>query len=384
MNFDYTPEQEAVKGMMEEFTAKEIIPYAAQWDKEESFPWDAVKKMGQLGIFGTALPEQYGGSGLDAICHAIVAEELGKGCSSIRGIYSVQISLVAKTIDAFGTEEQKQKYLPGMAAGTLFGCYGLTEPNSGSDAASMSTTAVEDGDYYILNGSKMWITNGGIADVAIIFAKTDKNAGARGITAFLVDKGTPGFTTKDIHDKLGLRASNTAELILDNVKVPKSSVLGKPGKGFGVAMAALDNGRYTVAAGCVGSAQAALDHAKKYANERIQFGKPIAAHQLVQQLIADMAVDIECGRLLVYKAGHVKNKGLRSTKEVCFAKYYCSEMVNRVAYKAIQVFGGYGFSGEYPVERIYRDARINTLYEGTSQIQQLIIGNFELGVPAFV
>ena len=384
MNFNYTPEQEAVKGMMEEFVAKEITPYAAQWDKEEKFPWDAVKKMGQLGIFGTALPEKYGGSGLDAICHAIVAEELGKGCSSMRGVYSVQISLVAKTIAAFGTEEQKSKYLPGMAAGKLFGCFGLTEPNSGSDAAAMTTTAVEDGDYYVLNGNKMWITNAGISDVAVVYAKTDKNAGARGITAFLVDKDTPGYSTKDIHDKLGLRASNTGEIILDNCRVPKSNILGVVGKGFNIAMATLDNGRYTVAAGCVGSAQAALDYAKQYAKERYQFGKPIAAHQLVQQLIADMAVEIECGRLLVYKAGHVKNQGLKSTKEVCMAKYYCSEMVNRVAYKAVQVFGGYGFSSEYPVERIYRDARINTLYEGTSQIQQLILGNFELGIPAFV
>jgi len=384
MNFSYTPEQEAVQGMIREFTTKEITPHAAQWDKDETFPAETVKLMGDLGIFGTALPEEYGGSGLDAICHAIVAEELGKGCSSMRGVYSVQISLVAKTILAFGTEEQKKKYLPGMAAGKLFGCFGLTEPDSGSDAAAMSTTAVEDGEDYILNGGKMWITNAGIADVALIFAKTDKSAGARGITAFLVDKDTPGYGTKDIHEKLGLRASNTGEIILDHVRVPKTSVLGEVGKGFKVAMATLDNGRYTVAAGCVGSAQAALDHAKQYAKERIQFGKPIAAHQLVQQMIADMAVDIECGRLLVYKAGHVKNTGQKSTQEVCMAKYFCSEMVNRVAYKAIQIYGGYGFSAEYPVERIYRDARINTLYEGTSQIQQLILGNFELGIQAFV
>ncbi len=384
MNFSLTPEQEAVRGMVAEFTAQEIAPYAPEWDQEETFPAEAVKKMGELGIFGTALPEQYGGSGLDAICHAIVAEELGKGCSTIRGIYSVQVSLVAKTIAAFGTEEQKDKYLPGMAAGKLFGCFGLTEPNSGSDAAAMLTSAVEDGDSYILNGNKMWITNGGIADVAVVYAKTDKSAGARGITAFLVDKGTPGFSTKDLHQKMGLRASNTAELILDNCRVPKSNILGPIGKGFTVAMSTLDNGRFTVAAGCVGSAQAALEAAEKYAKERIQFGKPIAAHQLIQQLIADMLIDIECGRLLVYRAGHVKNLGLRSTKEVCMAKYFCSEMVNRVAYKAVQVFGGYGFSEEYPVERIYRDARINTLYEGTSQIQQLIIANMELGIPAFV
>lgn len=384
MNFDLTPEQEAVQGMLAEFVDKEITPKASQWDKEEKFPWETVKKMGELGIFGTCLPEEYGGSGMDNICHAIVAEELGRGCSSMRGTYSVNISLVAKTILAFGTEEQKNEYLPGFASGKLFGCFGLTEPNSGSDAAAMSTTAVEDGDYYILNGSKMWITNAGIADVAVVYAKTDKNAGAKGITAFLVDRGTPGFSTKDIHDKLGLRASNTGEIILDNARVHKSKILGSVGKGFSIAMATLDNGRYSVAAGCVGSARAALDYARKYAKERIQFGKMIASHQLVQQMIADMAVDIECGKLLVYKAGHVKNKGLRSTKEVCIAKYFCSEMVNRVAYKAIQIFGGYGFSGEYPVEKIYRDARVNTLYEGTSQIQQLLIGNFELGVQAFV
>ena len=274
MNFSLTPEQEAVKSMIAEFTAKEITPYAAQWDQEETFPKETVHKMGQLGIFGTALPEKYGGSGLDAICHAIVAEELGKGCSSIRGIYSVQVSLGAKTIAAYGTDEQKEKYLPGMAAGTLFGCFGLTEPNSGSDAASMLTSAVEDGDSYILNGNKMWITNGGIADVAVVYAKTDKNAGAKGITAFLVDKGTPGFSTKDIHLKMGLKASNTAELILDNVRVPKANILGPIGKGFTLAMSTLDNGRYTVAAGCVGSAQAALEAAEKYAKERIQFGKP--------------------------------------------------------------------------------------------------------------
>ena len=383
MNFDYTEEQESVRKMIQDFTAKEITPFASQWDKEEKFPWDVVKKMGQLGIFSTAIPEEYDGGGFDSITHAIVAEELGRGCSSLRGCYSVQISLVTKTILQFGNEEQKQKYVPGLAAGEIFGCYGLTEPDSGSDAASMKTTAVKDGDYYILNGNKMWITNAGISEVAIIFAKTDKEAGARGITAFLVDKDTPGYSTKDIHEKLGLKASNTAEVILDNCKVHKSQILGEIGKGFRVAMGALDNGRYTVAAGCVGAAQGALDASKQYAKERVQFGKPIAGHQLVQQMIADMAVETEAGRLLVYRAGHTKNMGRRSTRDVCFAKYYTSEMVNRVTYKAIQIFGGYGFSGEYPVERFYRDARINTLYEGTSQIQQLIIGNFELGVPAF-
>jgi alkylation response protein AidB-like acyl-CoA dehydrogenase len=383
MNFDLTPEQEAVQKMVRDFVAKEITPHAAAWDKASEFPAHVWKKMGNVGIIGTAIPEEYDGGGMDNITHAIVAEELSYGCSSIRGTYSVQISLVTKTIMAWGTEEQKQKYVPGLAAGTLIGCYGLTEPDAGSDAGSLATTAEEDGDHYILNGNKMWITNGGIADLALVFAKTDKSAGARGITAFIVEKGTPGFSAIDIHDKLGLRASNTAELILDNARVPKENMLGEKGKGFRVALAALDNGRFTVASGCVGAAQAALDTAKQYAKGRIQFGKPIAAHQLVQQLVANMTVDVECGRLLVYRAGHLKNKKMPNTRETSMAKYYCTEMVNRVAFNAIQVLGGYGFSGEYPLERIYRDSRVGTLYEGTSQIQQLIIGNFELGVAAF-
>lgn len=384
MDFDHTSEQETVRKMVRDFVAKEITPHAAEWDREEKFPWDVWNKMGETGIIGTVIPEEYDGSGMDNITHAIVAEELGYGCTSMRGTYSVQVSLVAKTILAYGTEEQKQKYLPGMALGKIIGCYGLTEPDSGSDAASMSSTAEEDGDYYILNGNKMWITNAGIADVAMVFAKTDKSAGARGITAFLVDKDIPGYSTEKIHHKLGLRASDTSEIILDNVRVHKDSILGEKGKGFKVALAALDNARFTVAAGCVGAAQSALDTAKQYAKDRIQFGKPIAGHQLVQQLIANMVLDIECGRLLVYRAGHMKNKKVPNTRETSLAKYFCTEMVNRVAYNAIQVLGGYGFSGEYPLERIYRDARVNTLYEGTSQIQQLILGNIELGIPAFV
>jgi len=384
LDFDHTSEQETVRKMVRDFVAKEITPNAAEWDREEKFPWDVWKKMGETGIIGTVIPEEYEGSGMDNITHAIVAEELGYGCTSMRGTYSVQVSLVAKTILAYGTEEQKQKYLPGMALGSIIGCYGLTEPDSGSDAASMSSTAEEDGDYYILNGNKMWITNAGIADVAMIFAKTDKSAGAKGITAFLVEKDTPGYSTEKIHQKLGLRASDTSEIILDNVRVHKDCILGEKGKGFRVALAALDNARFTVAAGCVGAAQSALDTAKQYAKDRVQFGKPIAGHQLVQQLIANMVLDIECGRLLVYRAGHMKNKKVPNTRETSLAKYFCTEMVNRVAYNAIQVLGGYGFSGEYPLERIYRDARVNTLYEGTSQIQQLILGNIELGISAFV
>jgi alkylation response protein AidB-like acyl-CoA dehydrogenase len=247
----------------------------------------------------------------------------------------------------------------------------------------MISSAEEDGDYYLLNGQKTWITNAGIADLAIVYAKTDKEAGARGITAFLVEKGMEGYSTKDLHDKLGLRASNTGEIYLENCRVPKENILGEVNKGFKIALSTLDFGRFTVAAGCVGSAQGCIDICKEYAKQRIQFGKPIASFQLVQQMIADMVVECEAGRLLVYRAGHLKNKGVRNTRETSIAKYYCSEMVNRVAYKAIQIHGGYGFSGEYDVERFYRDARINTLYEGTSQIQQLIIGAIELETKAF-
>jgi alkylation response protein AidB-like acyl-CoA dehydrogenase len=384
MNFELNEEQLSVQKMVREFVAKEITPNAKQWDIDESFPMDLWKKMGDLGIIGTSIPEEYDGSGMDYISHAIVAEELGYGCSSMRGSYSVNISLVAKTILKWGTEEQKQKYVPGIANGEIFGCYGLTEPDSGSDAAGMKSTAVKDGDDYIISGNKMWITHADVSEVSIVFAKTDKDKGARGITGFLVEKDTPGFTPQPIHEKIGLRAQDTGELIMDGVRVPKEAMLGPEGKGFAVAMSALDNARFTVSAGCIGTAQAALDIAKNYAKERMQFGKPIGAHQLVQQLIAQAVVDIEMGRLLVYRAGYLKNNGVPNTRETCMAKYFCGEMVNRVVYNMMQVLGGYSFSGEYPLERMYRDSRINTLYEGTSQIQQLIIGNSELGIPAFV
>ncbi|HHV52092.1 MAG: acyl-CoA dehydrogenase family protein [Synergistales bacterium] len=383
MDFDLNEEQQMIKKMVADFADKEIAPVAAQYDQEEKFPEEIVKKMGALGIFGTVIPEEYGGGGFDYISHALVAEELGRVDSSVRGIYSVQISLVTLSILRWGTEDQKRMYVPRLASGEILGCFGLTEPNSGSDVASMQASAVLDGDSYVLNGNKMWISNG-CADVALIFAKTDKSAGHRGITAFIVDAKTPGFSSRDIHGKLGLRASSTAELILEDVRVPKENVLGNPGDGFKVAMSALDNGRYTVAAGCVGTAQGCYDVAKKYALERVQFGKPIAGHQLIQEHFAEMAIDIDAGRLLVYRAGHLKNKGVRCTREVSMAKLFCSEMVNRVAYRAIQIFGGYGFSNEFPVERFYRDARINTLYEGTSEIQKLIIASSDLGISAFV
>jgi len=383
MDFDLNEEQRMIQETITKFANEEIAPVASENDKKAHFPRDIFKKLAGLGFMGTPIPQEYGGAGFDYISHAIVAEEIGRVDSSMRGTYSVQVSLVELPLFKFGNEEQKKKYLPKLTSGEWIGCFGLTEPNAGSDPASMIASAEEDGDHYVLNGQKTWITNAGIADLAIVYAKTDKEAGPKGITAFLVEKGMEGYSTKDLHDKLGLRASNTGEIYLENCRVPKENILGEVNKGFSVAMGTLDFGRFTVAAGCVGSAQGCIDICKEYAKQRIQFGKPIASFQLVQQMIADMVVECEAGRLLVYRAGHLKNKGVRNTRETSIAKYYCSEMVNRVAYKAIQIHGGYGFSGEYDVERFYRDARINTLYEGTSQIQQLIIGAFELETKAF-
>lgn len=383
MDFDLNEEQKMIQETIRKFAKEEIAPVARENDKKAKFPRELFKKLADLGFMGTPIPEEYGGAGFDYISHAIVAEEIGRVDSSLRGTYSVQVSLVELPILKFGTEEQKRKYLPKLTSGEWIGCYGLTEPNAGSDPASMISTAVEDGDFYVLNGQKTWITNAGIADMAIVYAKTDKEAGARGITGFIVERGFEGFSTRDLHDKLGLRASNTGEIFLENCRVPKENVLGDVNHGFKIALSTLDFGRFTVAAGCVGLAQGCIDICKEYAKQRIQFGKPIASFQLIQQMIADMVVECEAGRLLVYRAGDLKNKGIRNTRETSIAKYYCSEMANRVAYKAIQIHGGYGFSGEYDVERFYRDARINTLYEGTSQIQQLIIGAFELGIKAF-
>jgi len=383
MDFDLNEEQRMIQETIRKFAKENIAPVAAENDKKGRFPRDLFRKLADLGFMGTPIPEEYGGAGFDFISHAIVAEEIGRVDSSLRGTYSVQVSLVELPLYTYGNEEQKRKYLPRLTSGEWIGCFGLTEPDAGSDPASMSATAREDGDAYVLNGQKTWITNAGIADLAIVYAKTDPGAGHKGITAFLVEREFEGFSTRDLHDKLGLRASNTGEIFLEDCRVPKENILGEVNKGFKIALSTLGFGRYTVAAGCVGLAQGCIDICKEYARQRVQFGKPIAGHQLIQQMIADMVVECEAGRLLVYRAGHLKNKGVPNTRETSIAKYYCSEMANRVAYKAIQIHGGYGFSGEYEVERYYRDARINTLYEGTSQIQQLIIGAIELGVRAF-
>jgi butyryl-CoA dehydrogenase len=384
MHLELTDEQRAVREMARKFAEEYIVPVARDNDVNERFPGDIIEKMGALGLLGGPVPVEYGGAGLDNISHALVTEEIGKACSSVRTTISVQISLVELSLTRWGTEEQKRRYLPAMCSGKLIGCFGLTEPNAGSDPSGMETTAVADGDQWLLNGHKVWISNGGVAGLAIVFAQTDRSKGHRGIGAFLVERGTPGFSTRDMHGKLGLRASNTGELILEDCRLPKDQMLGKVGDGFKVAMSALDNGRYSVAAGCVGICQGCVDASVRYAKERKQFGRAIGSFQLVQDLIARMIVDTEAARLLVFRAGHMKNQGVRCTREVSIAKYFASEAAVRCALDAIQVHGSYGYSNEYPVERYLRDAKVATIYEGTSQIQKLLIASQDLGIRAFV
>jgi butyryl-CoA dehydrogenase len=383
MNLDFTDEQKAARQTTRDFAEKEIIPFAREYDEKCEFPADIVRKMADVGIFGTAIPEEYGGAGMDFISYALVTEEIGRACSSMRTVLSVTSSLVAITILKWGNEEQKQKYLPKLASGEIIGCFGLTEPDAGSDAANLLTSAKKDGSDWIINGNKMWISNGGISKLAIIFAQTDKSLKHKGIAAFLVDTDTEGFSSQPIHGKLGLRASDTSSLTLEDVRVSGDALMGEVGEGFKISMSALDNGRYSVAAGCVGICQACVDESVKYSQNRMAFGRPIAGFQLVQELIADMVLDTEAGRLLVFQAGHLKNKGVRNTRETSLAKLYASEAALKCGNRAIQVFGGYGYSNEYPVERFMRDARVASLYEGTTQIQKLIIARFATGISAF-
>ncbi len=384
MDFDLTPEQQQIQALAKDFADKEIAPGARDRDREERFPADVLAKMAPLGFLGGPVPEAYGGMGIDYISHALITEEVGRADSSVRTTLSVQVSLVELTILKFGTEEQKRKYLPPLCRGEILGCFGLSEPGAGSDAANLQTAARRDGAGWILSGRKMWISNGGVSKLALVFAQADPSKKHRGITAFLLEREAHRFESREMHGKLGLRSSDTAELILDDVRVPDGQRLGEVGQGFQVAMAALDAGRYSVAAGAVGVAQACLDASVAYATQRKTFGKPIAAHQLVQELIADMVVETEAARLLVWRAGHLKNKGLPSTRETSIAKLYAGEIAQSCADRAIQIHGGYGFSDEFPVERYWRDARVNRLYEGTTQIQKLIIGRFATGIDAIV
>ncbi|PKW06811.1 Acyl-CoA dehydrogenase [Streptomyces sp. 1222.5] len=383
VNLGLDEEQAAVRRLARDFVQREIAPHVVAWDRAEEVDRGIVKKLGEVGFLGLTVAEEYGGSGGDHLSYCLVTEELGRGDSSVRGIVSVSLGLVAKTIAAWGSEEQKRRWLPGLTAGDYVGCFGLTEPGTGSDAGSLTTRAVRDGDEYVVNGSKMFITNGTWADVVLLFARSTDAPGHKGVSAFLVPTDTPGLTRRTVHGKLGLRGQATAELVLEDVRVPASTMLGAEGKGFSVAMSALAKGRMSVAAGCVGIAQAALDAAVGYAGEREQFGRPIAHHQLVQELISDIAVDVDAARLLTWRVADLIDRGEPFAVESSKAKLFASEAAVRAANNALQVFGGYGYIDEYPVGKLLRDARVMTLYEGTSQIQKLLIGRALTGVSAF-
>jgi len=373
MNFTLTKEQEMVRSVVREFAEKEVEPIAADIDESGRFPKENVEKMARAHMLGIPFPEEYGGAGGDEVAYAIAVEELSRVCATTGVIVSAHTSLGCWPIFKFGTEEQKQKYLAPQAKGEKLGAFGLTEPNAGTDAAGQQTVAVLDGDEYVLNGSKIFITNGGQADVYIIFAMTDKKQGTRGISAFIVEADTPGFTIGKIEEKMGIRASATAELIFQDCRIPKENLLGKEGKGFGIAMSTLDGGRIGIASQALGIAQGALDESVKYLKERQQFGRPLSKFQGLQWMLADMGTDIEAARLLVYKAAFHKANGLPYSKEAAMAKLFAANTAMDVTTKAVQLHGGYGYTKDYPVERMMRDAKITEIYEGTSQVQQMVI-----------
>ncbi|MGW8380809.1 acyl-CoA dehydrogenase family protein [Streptomyces sp. ODS28] len=380
-DFGLTETQRDFRRLAADFADAEITPHIQEWDRAEEVDPGIVKRLGELGFLGLALPEAYGGVEADMLSYVLVTEELGRGDSSVRGIVSVSLGLVAKTINSHGSEAQKAHWLPKLTAGDALGCFALTEPGTGSDAGSLQTRARRDGEDWVIDGSKMFITNGTLADVALTFARTSEN----GVTAFLVPTGTRGFSASVIKGKLGLRGQATAELAYDGVRVPDSARLGEVDRGLGIALGALSRGRISVAAGSVGLAQAALDAAVHYTREREQFGKPVASYQLVQELLADSAVDIRAARLLTHQVARMADAGMSPKQyatEASVAKYHASEAAVRVSNNCLQTFGGYGFIDEYPVGKYLRDARVLTLYEGTSQVQKLIIGRALTGIDA--
>ena len=368
-----TSDQEEIQKLVRDFAQKEVAPRAAAYDHSEKFPWENVTKMAELGLMGLPIPEQYDGAGTDTVSYIIAIEELSKACAATGVIVAVHTSVGILPILYFGTEEQKQKYIPALARGEKIGAFALTEPNAGSDASKVATTATLEGDHYVLNGTKCFITNGAVAETFIVLASTDRNKGTKGITAFIVEKNTPGLSVGKKEEKMGIRASSTTEIILDNCRIPKENVLHKEGEGFKVAMTALDSGRIGIGAQALGIAEAAYQEAVKYAKEREQFGKPIAAFQAISFMLADMAIQIEAARHLVYNAAALKDAGRPFGKEAAIAKTFASDTAVKVALDAIQVLGGYGYSREYPVERLLRDAKITQIYEGTNQIQRVVI-----------
>ena len=383
MDLSLSEDQQAFQRLARDFLDKEVVPHRAAWDRAESVDPAIIPRMGEIGFFGLTIPEEYGGLGGDFVTYCLGMEELGRADSSVRGIVSVSTGLVGKSILSHGTEEQKQQWLPGIAAGTTVGCFGLTEPDTGSDAGSLKTRAVRDGDDYVINGSKMFITNGTWADVCLVFARTG-GPGPQGVSAFLVPTSTPGFDRTEIKGKLGLRGQATAELSFADVRVPASGLLGTEGEGFTIAMQALDKGRVSVAAGCTGIVQGCLEAVVDYSQQRRQFGRQLASFQMVQDMIADISVDADAARLLTWRAADLIQRGEPFGVAASKAKLFASEAAVRSANLAIQAFGGYGYVDEYPVEKYMRDARVMTLYEGTSQIQKLLIGRAETGVSAFL
>ena len=383
MDLSLTDEQQSFRALARDFLDREAVPHRVEWDRRESVDLAIIPKMAEIGFFGLTIPEEYGGLGGDYVTYVLAMEELGRADSSLRGIVSVSNGLVGKSILGFGTEEQKQEWLPRIAAATSLGCFGLTEPDIGSDAGNLTTRARRDGSDWLINGQKLFITNGTWADVALVFARTG-GEGPRGVTAFLVPTDAPGFEAREIKGKLGLRGQATAELFLSDCRVPGSALLGEEGQGFKIAMSSLDKGRVSVAASCVGIVQGCLEIAVEYATSRTQFGRPIAGFQLVQDMIADISVDADAARLLVWRCADLIERGEDFRTAASKAKLFASEAAVRAANLAIQVHGGAGYVDEYPAEKYLRDARVMTLYEGTSQIQKLLIGRAETGISAFV
>lgn len=373
MDFELTREQQLVQQMVREFAVNEVKPIAAEIDETERFPMENVQKMAKLGMMGIPFSKEVGGAGGDVLSYIIAVEELSKVCATTGVILSAHTSLCASVINEHGTPAQKEKYLADLCSGKKIGAFGLTEPGAGTDAAGQQTTAVLDGDHYILNGSKIFITNGGVAETFIIFAMTDKSQGTRGISAFIVEKDFPGFSIGKLENKMGIRASSTTELIMEDCIVPKENLIGKEGKGFGIAMKTLDGGRIGIAAQALGIAEGAFEEAIAYMKERKQFGKPLYTKQGLQWYMAEMDVKIEAAKQLVYKAAMRKQNGQPYSIDAARAKLFAAEVAMDVTTKVVQIFGGYGYTKEYPVERMMRDAKITEIYEGTSEVQKMVI-----------
>ncbi len=379
MSYQLNEEQKMIQAMVRDLARDVMLPTAAERDTTKEFPAESVKKMGELGLMGMSIPPEYNGAGVDTISYSLALQEIGYACASTAIIMSVHNSVSCGPIYKFGSDFLKEKYLKPLATGQLLGCFALTEPGAGSDPASQKSTAKRDGDSYVLNGTKAFVTSGKNADVVVATAYTDKSKKHRGISAFVLEKGLPGFIVGPEEDKMGQRASDTTSLTFEDCRVPAENLLGEEGDGFTIAMAALDEGRIGIASMSVGIAQACLDAAISYAKEREQFGSPISKFQGIRWMIADMAVQIEAARLLTFNAAAMKDRDERFTPEASMAKLFASEMVNKVAYQALQIHGGYGYSKEYAVERYYRDARVTTIYEGTSEVQRIVIANDIIG-----